>query len=68
MIPTLQRNWYDLAIDLVDAENLDVDRARILKRLNRFYFKQEPPEKASVHTFAQVGNPICSLFPIPITC
>lgn len=53
-IPTLQRNWYDLALDLVDAENLDIDRARVIKKLTRFYFKNEPPEKASVHTFAQV--------------
>lgn len=53
-IPTLQRNWYDLAIDLADTENLNVNQARITKRLTRFYFKDTPPEKSSVQTFAQV--------------
>lgn len=54
--PILQRNWSKLAADLVDADNLDVDHQKLLKRLTRFYFKNTPPEKAPISTYAQVKD------------
>ncbi|ODN01308.1 Esterase FE4 [Orchesella cincta] len=50
----LQRNWYKLALDLVDAENLDIDGDKLVKRLTRYYFRDQPPEKTPIRTYAQI--------------